>query len=141
MLAAIAGAISAPGVGVEVGAAEAGLTVAVADLAASEVEAFAVEEDSGAERTVACILATICPVFRDRKTEEGTDVISGASLLFSIQTKLVGPPPTENELFELFSSAQERLLEQANISIDWSRIKKLVRSSQWSGSQRSITFT
>jgi hypothetical protein len=53
---------------------------------------------------------------------------------YSIQTKFAGTlPQTGSQLFEHLSSAQRELLEQAHVSIDWARIKKIgeIRSTDW----------
>ena len=53
---------------------------------------------------------------------------------YSIQTKFFGMlPQTGNQLFEHLNAAQKRLLEQAYVSIDWSRIKRIgeIKSTDW----------
>lgn len=53
---------------------------------------------------------------------------------YSIQTKFAGPIPTTGaELFALLSPAQQQLLEQAQASIDWTRVIRIasIKSTDW----------
>jgi hypothetical protein len=53
---------------------------------------------------------------------------------YSIQTKFAGTlPTTGDELFELLSATQKRLLERAHVSIDWARVKRIpeIKSTHW----------
>ena len=53
---------------------------------------------------------------------------------YSIQTKFAGTlPQIGSQLSEHLSPAQKRLLEQAHVSIDWSRIKRIgeIKSTHW----------
>jgi len=59
----------------------------------------------------------------------GTDT-DQISLAIAIARPL---PRTWDELCELLSFAQKRLLEQAHVSVDWTQIKRIaeIRSTQW----------
>lgn len=53
---------------------------------------------------------------------------------YSIQTKFAGNPPTTGqELFELLSTPQKQLLEQAHVSLDWTQIERIaeIKSTDW----------
>jgi hypothetical protein len=53
---------------------------------------------------------------------------------YSIRTKFAGNPPTTGqELFEMLSAPQKRLLEQAHVSLDWTRIERNgeIKSTEW----------
>lgn len=63
------------------------------------------------------------------------DVIGGVPVRsYSIQTKFAGSrPPTGSEIFALLSPAQKHLLEQAQVSIEWTQVKRIadIHSTDW----------
>ena len=63
------------------------------------------------------------------------DLIDGVPVRsYSIQTKFAGAiPMTGREAFGLLSPAQLHLLEQAQVSIDWTRVKRIanIKSTDW----------
>src|SRR6516165_5622641 len=53
---------------------------------------------------------------------------------YSIQTKVKGMvPETGDEVFALLNPAQKQLLKQADVSIDWARVKRIadIKSTDW----------
>jgi hypothetical protein len=53
---------------------------------------------------------------------------------YSIQTKFAAAlPETGDEIFALLSAAQKQLLKQAQVSIDWARVKRIadIESTDW----------
>ena len=63
------------------------------------------------------------------------DVIGGVPVRsYSMQTKFTGSLPlTGREVLELLSPAQQQLLEQTHVSIDWSRVTRIadIKSTEW----------
>jgi hypothetical protein len=63
------------------------------------------------------------------------DLIGGTPVRsYSIQTKFAGAiPQTGREVFGLLNSSQKHLLEQAHVSIDWTRVTRIanIKSTDW----------
>ena len=63
------------------------------------------------------------------------DVIGGVPVRsYSMQTKFAGPlAPEGSEIFGSLSAAQKQLLEQAQVSIDWTQVKRIadIKSTIW----------
>lgn len=63
------------------------------------------------------------------------DVIGGVPVRsYSMQTKFAGPlAPRGSEIFGSLSAAQKQLLQQAQVSIDWTQLKRIadIKSTVW----------